>query len=329
MNARAAIAPILAATLILSGCATSNDQPDSANHISIVTSTNVYADIAQYIGGEFVETQAIISSTSQDPHSYEATAQDRLLMNQADLVIQNGGGYDPFMEIMLEANNADPAVIHAVEVSGLVPTQGEGTDHESDAVAEEEHDHDLDNHAGHTHIAGFNEHIWYHLEAMETLSVHIASELSALQPEQASVFEQASSEFAAELAPLRERLAALEADESHHHVAITETIPLYLLEAAGAHNVTPPAFSEAIEEGFDVAPAVMQDMLNLVSSGEVSLLAYNVQTASAETERIRQRAETEGVRVVEFTEAIPEGHSYLTWMDANIASIETALATEG
>ena len=44
-------------------------------------------------------------------------------------------------------------------------------------------------------------------------------------------------------------------------------------------NRTPEAFSEAIEEGTDVPPAVLQETLALFSDGSVALLAYNEQTS--------------------------------------------------
>ena len=51
--------------------------------INVVASTDVYGDIAGVIGGDKVNVTAIITKTSQDPHSYEATAQDRLAVSQS------------------------------------------------------------------------------------------------------------------------------------------------------------------------------------------------------------------------------------------------------
>jgi zinc/manganese transport system substrate-binding protein len=102
-------------------------------------------------------------------------------------------------------------------------------------------------------------------------------------------------------------------------------VPVYLLEAAGLTNETPAGFSEAIEEGTDVAPAALRETLALFGSGSVALLAYNGQTASPETERVRARAEENGVPVVEFTETMPEGADYVGWMTDNIGTISQAL----
>ena len=66
-------------------------------------------------------------------------------------------------------------------------------------------------------------------------------------------------------------------------------------------------------------------MLELIESGDVAMLAYNEQTASAETERVRLTAEEAGLAVVSFTETLPEGSDYVEWMTSNLDALEVAL----
>ena len=47
---------------------------------------------------------SIICDPDQDPHSYEASAQNQLALSKADLVIENGGGYDDFIDRMVKAS---------------------------------------------------------------------------------------------------------------------------------------------------------------------------------------------------------------------------------
>ena len=97
-----AIATLSACALAMAGC--SNSGPDSgsgpsasSDKVDVVASTNVWGSVAQAIGGDKVNVHSIIDSPDQDPHDYEATAQDKLKISRADLVVLNGGGYDPFM----------------------------------------------------------------------------------------------------------------------------------------------------------------------------------------------------------------------------------------
>ena len=301
---------IAVSALALAGCSASTPaaEPDG---ISIVASTNVYGSIAESIGGDLVTVTSIITSAAQDPHSFEASAQDQLALSKADLVIENGGGYDPFIDTLISASSSDAPVVNASEASGLLEADGEATD-------------DAD-HEGHDHIEGFNEHVWYSFHGVEHVAEAIAEQLTALDADNASTYAANLEAFTAQLATLEASAEALHSSTEGKGVAITEPVPLYLLEAAGFTNRTPEEFSEAIEEGTDVAPAVLAQTLDLFDSGSVALLAYNSQTASSETEQVRAAAEDNGVAVVEFTETMPDGADYVSWMTDNLSAISAAV----
>ena len=59
--------------------------------------------------------------------------------------------------------------------------------------------------------------------------------------------------------------------------------------------------------------------------GAVALVAYNEQTAGPETERVRAAAEAAGIPVVSFTETLPDGADYLSWMTDNLEAVASAL----
>jgi len=332
--ARTAILPLaLAGALALAGCSTSAPAATD-DSVQIVASTNVYGSIAEAIGGDKVTVTSLITSAAQDPHSYEASAQDQLALSKADLVIENGGGYDPFIDTLLEAAQSDAVVLNASEASGLL--EGDDHAHADDEHAEEESDTETgegddhaqeieEGHEGHDHIEGFNEHVWYSLHGIGHVAEELSHELAEIDPDNAAEYAANYEAFAAEIDTLERTAEALHTETEGHGVAITEPVPLYLLEAAGFSNVTPDAFSEAIEEGTDVAPATLRDTLALFSSNTVSLLAYNSQTASTETEQVREAAEAAGVPVVEFTETLPDGADYVSWMTDNLSAISAAL----
>jgi len=317
--ARSAILPLaLVGALALAGCSAPAAE-GTDNTVNIVASTNVYGSIAEAIGGDKVTVTSLITTAAQDPHSYEASAQDQLAISKADLVIENGGGYDPFIDTLVEAAQSEAIVLNASEASGLL----EGDDHAHEE-GEEEHAEEED-HEGHDHIEGFNEHVWYSLHGVEHVAEELSHELGEIDPDNAAEYTANYEAFAAEIATLEGTAEALHTSTEGLGAAITEPVPLYLLESAGFTNQTPDEFSEAIEEGTDVAPATLRDTLALFTAGTVSLLAYNSQTASSETEQVREAAEAAGVPVVEFTETLPDGADYVSWMTDNLSAISAAL----
>lgn len=304
--------------LLLAGCAAPQAATDAgADGISVVAATNVYGDIARTIGGDAVSVTAIINKTSQDPHSYEATAQDRLAVSKADLVIENGGGYDDFVTTLTKDSSLPEArILNAVDISGL-DDHGDGTAKATEEAAHAEgHDHDH---------GAFNEHVWYSLPAMEKLADSIAAQLSELDPGSASTFAANAAAFKTSVEELHARLDALKGAGEGNRVAVTEPVPLYLLADAGLENSTPEEYTAAIEEGTDVPPAVLKAATDLVSAREVLLLAYNEQTEGPQTEALKKAAEAAGVPVADFTETLPEGTTYLQWMTDNVEKISNIL----
>ena len=317
----ALVGTIAISALALSGCAASAPA-ESSTGLSVVASTNVYGSIAEAIGGDLVTVTSIITSAAQDPHSFEASAQDQLALSKADLVIENGGGYDPFIDTLLEAASSKAPVVNAAEESGLL--EGDEGHDESDH-ADASADAEADGHEGHDHIEGFNEHVWYSFHGVGHVAEAIAEQLSDLDADNAATYEKNLDAFTAQIEKLEAAAEALKPATNGLGVAITEPVPLYLLQEAGFTNKTPEAFSEAIEEGTDVAPAVLASTLDLFDSGAVALLAYNSQTASPETEQVRAAAEANDVPVVEFTETMPDGADYVSWMTDNLDAISAAM----
>jgi zinc/manganese transport system substrate-binding protein len=299
--------------LLLAGCSSTGTGQASApsgagaGTVEVAASTDVYGDIVHVIGGDRVHVTSIIHSASQDPHSYQATTQDKLTVSKARILIENGGGYDDFFSTLAaESSAGDQQVINVTKLSGLAPQTGTAS-------------------PGASGTPEFNEHLWYNFEAMTAFADTLSGELARVDPAGAATFTANADGFKAELGKLKERTAALKARRGGEAVAITEPVPLYLLDAAGLVNKTPEEYSHAIEAGQDVPVPVLQKTLGLISGHAVKMLAYNDQTEGPQTKELKDAATTAGVPVVDFTETLPEGQNYLQWMSANVDHVEKAL----
>ncbi len=291
---------ILASALALAGCAsTPATASASDSRIRVVASTNVYGDIARQIGGSSISVDSLISNPSQDPHSYEADAQVQLALSHADVVIENGGGYDDFVDTLLTgASNPGVTVLNVTKVSGrdLSPADGK-----------------------------FNEHLWFDYPTVAKLAARLAARFTALDPGRASTFAANQKKFDAAIAVFENDEAAIKTAHAGDGVAITEAVPLYLLDAAGLDNKTPAKFSEAIENGTDVSPLVLKDTLALFSGRRVKLLAYNEQTTGPQTQQVLAAANSAGIPAVPVRETLPSGTGYLSWMTQTLSAIKAAL----
>jgi len=160
---------------------------------------------------------------------------------------------------------------------------------------------------------------------VQKVADQVAAKLGALRPDAADTFTANADAFTAKLDRLLAAEADLKAKYAGQAIAITEPVPLYLTEAAGLVNQTPAEFSEAIEEGEDVAPAILNETLDLFTGRRVVALVYNEQTSGPITERVEQAAGDNAVAVVPVTETLPSGLDYVTWMQDNIDDLAAAL----
>src|SRR5208283_2100834 len=140
----------------------------------------IYGDIAAQIGGAHVAVTSILTSPSQDPHEFEASAATARAMATARLVIYNGADYDPWAVRLLAASGS--AAPEPIEVAKLVGKQ-----------------------------PGDNPHLWYEPAAVSALAVALAARLTQLDPERAADYARGLARFEAAMHGLQEHIAALRA----------------------------------------------------------------------------------------------------------------------
>lgn len=225
-----------ASVTLLAGCGSSTDSgsdgsasaaPAASSKVAVVASTDVYGDIVSVIGADRVSVTSVISDPDQDPHSYEASTQNQLALSKAQVVVENGGGYDDFVDRMLKsAGNSSAEVINAVKVSGRTAPQG----------------------------GELNEHVWYDFPTVAKIADRIAAALGKADPANAATYTKNADAFKADLKPLEAKEAQIRKEHGGEAIAITEPVPLYMTGASGLVDKTPTEFSEAIEEGDDVSP---------------------------------------------------------------------------
>ena len=314
-RATTALAGLTAAALALTACGSGEGGPGGSDgKLKVVASTSVWASVAQAVGGDKVEVEALISDPAADPHSYESTPRDAAKVTDADLVVLNGGGYDEFAEQILAGKPKPTVEAVAGEHPEPAPAEEHGHEHPEPAPAEEHgHDHSV------------NEHVWYDLHAVHETADRIADELGKLQPANAQAFKDSAARFSGEVGGLETRVQQLAAKQQGKKVIVTEPVAHYLVEAAKLEDITPPEFVKAIESESDPSAAAVAEIQNAVGTRQAAAVLYNPQTESPVTESVRRAAEQNQTPVVEMTELLPAGKTYVQWMDAQITALDAAL----
>jgi len=327
----AAALSVPVAGMILAGCAGTGSEATEGDTsaINVVATTNVYGQVARAVGGDTVSVSEVITSAAQDPHSYEPTTRDKLTVSEANVVLANGGGYDQFMDSLVQSLPSDQAsdvqLIHAVDTSPIAKEHEEEEAHEGESAeehAEHADEESHEGHEGHDH-AGYNEHIWYDLDSMSALADELAERFGKIDAANAQQYTTNAEKFNVGIKELQTQLS--DAKLKGKKFVMTEPVPFHLLDEAGMENTTPDGLSEAIEEGEGIAPMTLKKAQDQLTNGKTDILAYNVQTEGNETKALKKEAESGKVPVVDFAETIQDDSSYLEWMKSNISNLASAI----
>ena len=219
----AALAALAGAALLAAGCTSSSalgtNAPDGT--IIAVGAENEYADVIQQVGGKYVQVSAIMSNPGTDPHTFEASASVGRLVNAAQLVVQNGLGYDTFMDSIKRAvPDSGRRTIVVQQLLGLPDSTP-------------------------------NPHLWYDPATMPKVASAIAEDLAAIQPEHAAYFKANARTFTSSLQAWINAIGSFKQQYPGTPVATTEPVADYLLQALGADNKTPWAFQADVMNGTD------------------------------------------------------------------------------
>lgn len=274
----------------------------SGDTVKIVTSTKVWADVAQAVIGdaEGVEVEPIIASNDTDPHSYQPTAADMALVEQADVLLAGGGHYDAWLT---EAASSDSAAIILTAIDG---DGFDGHDHGEEAPEEEGHE-------GHDHSTEVNEHIWYDTDAVKSVASTLASEINAHWDIGAS-----DEDVVKRLDEIDERKAKLPKSTT------AQTHPLADDILAGTKIVddTPEGYRRATLSESEPSAADVAAMLETIESGNLDFLIDAPQTRDQVSERLVKAAQAKGLRIVNVYESPGANESFFDLYDRILDDLE-------
>ncbi len=269
----------------------------AAGTVQAVGVENEYADVISQIGGDYVHVTAIMTDPNTDPHSFEVSPKIGSVIADADLIVENGLGYDTWADKMImAAPKAGRQVINGQYLRAL-----------PDDTA--------------------NPHLWYDPVTMPLGAKTVAAKLSALDPAHAAYFAQREAAFEASLKPWFAELATFKSRYPDTPVAVTEPVGDYMLHAAGAKIATPWALEAAIMNDTDPAPQDVTKQNALLKNGTVKVFLYNHQVTDPLTQSFLELAHKKGIPVVGVYETMPvPGYSYQSWMLAEVTALTKALA---
>ncbi len=295
---RALVGVFLLLLMTFAACGTTfQSAASSGGPVQVVAAENFWGSIASQAGGSHVHVTSIIVDPNADPHSYEPTAADARTVADAQYVIVNGAGYDPWADRLLQANPASGRKeLNVGNFNGK---------HEGD-----------------------NPHMWYNPDYVTAVANKIRDDLKALDPADAAAFDQSAQAFLTTgLARYHDLIAAIKAKYSGTPVGATESIFSYLAPALGLNLITPYSYLKAVSEGQDISAADEATVEQQINQKQIKVLIYNSQNTPNNIQALINRARANHIPVATITETLtPANASFQDWQSTQLQGIQTALA---
>jgi zinc transport system substrate-binding protein len=268
---------------------------------------------ASRIGGATISIVNIVPP-GVETHDFEPSPADIRTIAEANLVLYNGAGFEPWMGRALDSSGTRARV---VEVSaGLADLKG-GEEERGD----EEATHDGEEEGQ----PGLDPHVWLDpLKAAEQVK-QVRDAIVQLNPDLASQYDRAANQLLAELDVLHQEFAAGLADCRLDHFVTTHIAFAYLAKRYGLEQLAISGLSPEAERT-PTELARLTDQLKELGVKHV-LVEPNIGTKQAETLAREIGAAILPLHPLESLtpDEVQRGETYFTIMRANLANLRTAL----
>jgi zinc/manganese transport system substrate-binding protein len=285
---------LLLGVVLLAACGGSASEA-STGQIQVVAGQNFWGSIASQLGGSKATVQSVVSDPNADPHEYESNTNDARAFADANFVILNGAGYDNWANKLLSANpSSHRTVLVAADLLGKK--------------------------------AGDNPHFWYNPDYVIRMADQITADYKSIDSADSAYFDRQRAAFTTALEPYTQRLASIRTKFSGVPVGATESIFVYMAAYVGLNLISPPEFMDAVAEGNDPPAAAVINFQNQITSKQVKVLVYNVQTATAVTTNIKHLAALANIPLVGVSETLqPEAATFQDWQLSQLLALQNAL----
>ncbi len=271
------------------------DGPCPGAPLRVLAVENFYADLARQLGGQCVSVTAILDDPTADPHEFQPSSSDVLAYQHAQLVIQNGLGYDDFSDRVLATLPVRPLVIDAGDVVGLE--------------------------------VGDNPHVWYSPTYVDLIRSAIGEALVQLSPESSAYFAAQADALDQRMATYHALVAQVGAQFGGTPVGSTESIFVYMAEATKLQIVSPQGFMQAVAEGNEPTARDIAIFHDQIDQGRIRVLVYNTQTLTSLVQQFQDLAGQSDIPTVGVSETMPlVAQTFQGWQAMQLQLLLTALA---
>ena len=301
---------VLWCCLFISGCADSKDRlADNQTMLPETDKLSVYAtifpvyDFARQVGGELIQVEQLVAD-GVEPHEWEPTPKDLANMEQADVLLYNGAGMEPWLaKVLVSLENKGVVTIDCS--AGVSLLSGEG----------------LSN-------AQIDPHIWLDPGNAIIMVNNIKNGFVQADPDHASDYQKQAAAYEKHLSDLDQLYEDTLSQAKTRQFIVSHDSFGYLayrynLEQVSIRGLSPDA---------DPNPARMSEIIEIIRKSGVKYVFNESLVSPRVSEVIAQEtgADTLNLNPLEgiTVEERQAGHNYLSLMEENLQNLVLALEVQ-
>jgi len=317
MKIRNFLPVLIAGMMLLAACSNTSVQDGTSStqqsdkKLKVVTSFYPLAEIARTVGNDHVDVLNLVPPGAE-PHDFEPSPKDILALNNADLVIINGLGFEPWADKIIPG--LQQKNIKIIDISKDIPELLKPTEPLPSAETAGEEEHFV-----------YDPHFWLDPLMYIRETQTISKTLEKIDPSYSDSFEKNTEAFVAQLQELdgefRNGLKSCQLKEIvTNHAAFGYLAKEYGLTMVAISGMSPDA---------EPSPKKLAELTDLVKKDNVKIIFTETLLSPKVSDTVAKETGTE-TRVLNPIEGLTEvemknGENYISMMKKNLESLRTAL----
>ena len=221
--------------MILTGCVRRQSPPTETKteggKLNVVTTLFPYYDFTRQIAGEHINLTMVVPA-GMDSHSFEPTPADMITIQNADVLICNGGAMEHWLERVLSAvDTSHMAVMTGMDYVDTVQEEivegmeEEAHGHDHDHSHDDLYSHELYDDDGHGEEIEYDEHIWTSPVNAMKLVKGIEETLALADPGNRAAYEANAESYLLKLEKLDQEFRDVTANEKRNMIIVGDKFP--------------------------------------------------------------------------------------------------------
>lgn len=292
-----------------------SDDSSGSDTISVVASFYPVAEAAERVGGDRVDVENL-TPAGTEPHDLELTPDQVADLEDADVVLYVGEGFQPAVsEIAERRDEASFDLLEEIPLESGASEALEAQEAAEEGAAEEE---------GHEE-SGLDPHFWLDPQLLIEAVHEVEAALSDASPDDADTFRANAQEYEDDLTALDEELAAgLESCE-RDEIVTSHAAFHYLAQRYGLTQLPITGLSPEAEPD----PERLADLADQIEAEGITTVFYETLVSPDVAETLAREVDVEAA-VLNPIEGLTEdqnvaGDDYSVLMRDNLAALQAAL----